>query len=218
MASSVESSSLDEPMPALTNRGTPVREASKKSKDKSKQQQQKSSRSAAAAAKLPTTSNKKAAASGKPPVVPKKTSNEDTKKKGVGKKKKREDESKAKKPPNYTQEEDLYLCKAYVSVSTDPVKGTGQKGSDFWDAVAAKFATIRDEESEVQVVGCVRDGTSILNRFQRQIQRSVNKYNKYYKQHKDLNPSGWNEEKFVQAAADTYLEVEGHPFKWQHCI
>ena len=33
---------------------------------------------------------------------------------------------------NYTSDKDLYLCKAWVSVSTDPIKGANQKGETFW--------------------------------------------------------------------------------------
>ena len=177
--------------------------------------------------------NKSNNQSGKPPLAPKKGSdnnNKKSKKAPVQKKKAstaKGKKSKVKKEivaatttkaPNYTTEEDLFICKAFVSVSTDPTHGTNQKGDDFWSKVAVKFADLQATESEVEVVGHTRDGDSIMNRFQRQIQRAVNKFNKYYKEHKEVNPSGWNEEKFIQAATDSFLEHEGKPFKWQNCI
>ena len=46
----------------------------------------------------------------------------------------------------------------------------------------------------------------------------MNIYNKYYKEKKALNPSGWKEEDLVKAAADSFAETEGKPFKWDHCV
>ena len=39
--------------------------------------------------------------------------------------------AKKKREPNYTDVEDLALCKAYANVSTDPIHGTHQKGALF---------------------------------------------------------------------------------------
>ena len=52
---------------------------------------------------------------------------------------------------NYTREEDELICKAFVSVTTDPVKGASQKGSTFWQAVHRKFYLPFDEEASMQV-------------------------------------------------------------------
>jgi hypothetical protein len=199
-------------------------------------------RAAAASKGLPTAKNKAIAddkkksnknkktsssqRSGKPPLPPKRgqaVSNNNKKKAGQQKKKAEKKAAAAAatatyKAPNYTTEEDLIICKAFVNVSTDPTAGTNQKADDFWSKVAVKFTDLQATESEVEVVGHTRDADSIMNRFQRQIQKAVNKFNKYYKEHKEINPSGWNEEKFIQAATDSYLEHEGRPFKWQHCI
>lgn len=123
-----------------------------------------------------------------------------------------------KRPPNFTSEEDLFLCKAYVNVSTDPTVGTGQKGATFWDRVQEKFTSIVEEESEVKVLCATRDSQSLMNRWQRHIMRHVNKFNKYYKQHKTPPKSGWNEEQYIKAASDRYLEMEGKQFKWSHCM
>ena len=191
-------------------------------------------RAAAAAAGLPTTKNKtkkksmatastnnnKKATIGKPPVAPKKKSNNKSKKAAAKVKEEVATAAAAaiRGKKNYTEEEDLFLCRAYVSVSTDPTVGTNQKGEDFWNKVALKVSDLKNTESEVQIVGCHRTGESIMNRWQRQIMKAVNKWNKYYKEHKDVNPSGWNEEKFIEAANDSFLQFEGHPFKWAHCI
>jgi hypothetical protein len=50
-----------------------------------------------------------------------------------------EEKAKKKREPNYTDIEDLSLCKAYANVSTDPVHRTHQKGSTFWNAIKEKY-------------------------------------------------------------------------------
>jgi hypothetical protein len=64
-----------------------------------------------------------------------------------------------------------------------------------------------------------RDTESLRNRFQRQFQKKMNVYNKYYKQVKECPPSGVNtEEEFKKVAADTYRDAEGHAFPFHHCV
>jgi hypothetical protein len=63
--------------------------------------------------------------------------------------------AKKKREPNYTDVEDLALCKAYANVSTDPIHGTHQKGSTFWNAIKAKYDIFLPEvnkEHEVKLV------------------------------------------------------------------
>jgi hypothetical protein len=115
--------------------------------------------------------------------------------------------------------EDLYLCKAYVSVSTDPITGTGQKASDFWEKVAAKFREIKDTNTESEViVEHNRDADSLVHMFQRQIQKQVNTFNKFYVEQKIPLKSGWTEEMYIEAAAETFGEVHDSPFRFKECI
>lgn len=209
------------PMPPLgpRTRSTPVRtSAIAASAGIQEQSTTKTKRSL----KLPT--NKKGVKGGKPPPVPpanRKKAPPATAAKQAKKKKAANKEAPppaSKRPPNFSNDEDLFICKAFVNVSTDPTVGTGQKGKDFWDKVQAKFREIQTEEAEVEVVGNTRTPHAIMNRWQRHIMPSMNKYNKYYKQHKDLNHSGWKEEDYIKAAAETYLEIMGQPFKWSHCV
>ena len=78
--------------------------------------------------KLPTSRNKKTKATmpKKRKAAPSSASSTETK-------------SKKKKKPNYTDVEDLALCKAYANVSTDPIHSTHQKGSCFWNEIKVKY-------------------------------------------------------------------------------
>jgi hypothetical protein len=93
----------------------------------------------------------------------------------------------SEKPPNYTPEDDLWLFIAYVNISTDPRKRANQKGAQFWEHVARQCAAIREadllemekdeKDDDDPVVWVERNGDSVMNRFQRTIQRQVNKFN-----------------------------------------
>jgi hypothetical protein len=92
----------------------------------------------------------------------------------------------SEKPPNDTPEEDLWLCKAYANISSDPRKGANKKELSS-GSVARQFAAFRgayllkiekdEKDDDDQVVWVERIGDSVMNRFQRTIQRQVKKFN-----------------------------------------
>ena len=53
-----------------------------------------------------------------------------------------------RKVPNYTVEEDVLLCKAWVSCSTDETKGKDRKGTVFWNEVKEKFDQLAAQEDD----------------------------------------------------------------------
>ena len=115
---------------------------------------------------------------------------------------------------NYTAEEDLALCKAWVSVSTDPIVGANQKGETFWKAVHKKMYVIYQEDAEVVVMN-KRSWESVKNRFQKTIHTTVQKFNGYYKQAVEKNESGWTTAMYLDAAMKVWLQMEGRPYKFQ---
>ena len=126
--------------------------------------------------------------------------------------------AKAARPKNFdVAKEDLYLCQAYVNVSTDPTIGNNQKGDVFWNKVASKFAELRKADSDFDGWP-ERDGSAVMNRFKRQIQKNTLLYNSYYARVKAKNKSGTNEVDYIQQAASDFLEAKGRPFPWTHCI
>ncbi|XP_039806831.1 uncharacterized protein LOC120670750 [Panicum virgatum] len=44
---------------------------------------------------------------------------------------------------NYSQEEDIQLCKSWISISNDAITGTDQSGKTYWERIAAHFHNFR---------------------------------------------------------------------------
>jgi hypothetical protein len=63
-----------------------------------------------------------------------------------------------------------------------------------------------------------RDSESLKNGFQRQIQKKMNVYNRYYKLVKECPPSGTTEEEWYKIAGDNYRDAEGHAFPFLQCV
>jgi len=133
---------------------------------------------------------------------------------------------KAEKPvksssSHFSEVEDWLLTKAYLSVSEDPVKGTDQKGDEFWLNVFQKFKILYDECDEIEVKVLNWSSSSLQNRWQRQIQRDINSFNAIYRSLKKQNPSGWNDDKFMEEATKEWVEKYGGPkkgFRFTRCL
>jgi hypothetical protein len=133
-----------------------------------------------------------------------------------------EKKAKKKREPNYTDIEDLSLCKAYANVSTDPVHGTHQKGSTFWNAIKEKYDIFLPEvnkEQEVEMVNLPeRNCDSLEQRYNKTIKKIMHKWNGYYKKAKSPLKSGWTEDMYREHACQLYNIAEGKPFKLEHCV
>jgi hypothetical protein len=71
---------------------------------------------------------------------------------------------------NWTKQEDVFLCIAFVNVSEDPVVGTGQKSKEFWSRVNKMFKELvkkRSSELEEWVRNTNREETSMQKLFQK---------------------------------------------------
>ena len=119
---------------------------------------------------------KKPKLTGQPPKAPA------TKAVTAGKKKKTKKEIKAEekaaymaagyrnKPPNFTPDEDVFLSRAFVSVSSeDGTVGTDQSGDVFWKFMVKFTELYYKLESEIVVEGPPRPHGALLTRFQRHI-------------------------------------------------
>ena len=126
-----------------------------------------------------------------------------------------------RKAPNFTLDEDVFLCKAYVAASEDPRKGTDQSAEDFWKTVLMYYNSLRekenDQKSDDEVLLIERDASKIKGRFMKEIQPKVNKFNfKYLKPALDLFPSGVKD--IVKYACEEWKKVEGKGTKVFHLV
>ena len=117
----------------------------------------------------------------------------------------------------FTEEEDLFICKAFVNCTTDSIRGADQKGDDFWKRVHEKLYVLYNEEAEVAIEK-KWSWKSVRNRFQKTIAKSVQKFNGYYKQVVHKEKSGWTPQMYIDSAKEVWLSLEGKPFKFGDCV
>jgi No apical meristem-associated C-terminal domain len=123
------------------------------------------------------------------------------------------------RPPNYSEDEDFLIACAYVNVTVDPIKGVGQKSDNFWTRVHDRFVILSQKhniENGIEIP--FRNKESIEQRWKKKISKSVQLWNKFYRQVKSVERSGWNEEKYIEEAGNLYLSEIGEPFKYAKCV
>jgi hypothetical protein len=218
--SSSSSTSEDDEMQTPTKEGT-----------KSKVRMMPDCKAKSAAAKKAAAAAKKAASKTKKKKAPPRSSNKrKTAATTSSSKKKRKktdasldsaEKAKKKREPNYTEMEDQALCQAYVNVSTDPIHGTHQKGSTFWNAIKEKYELTLPEvmkEHEVELEMPEQNADSLEQRYNKTIKKTMNKWAGYYKKAKTPLKSGWTEEMYREHACELYNVGEGSAFKLAHCV
>jgi hypothetical protein len=122
-----------------------------------------------------------------------------------------------KKRAKFTDEEDIILCKAWKNTSQSPITGTNQSGAQFWLLIKEAYdALIANAEGGPYIE---RTQQSLLDRFQRNIQKEMNFFNGFYIQRKRLNESGKNDQdRIADAIEDFKLKMDGNKFRFPHCI
>ena len=97
----------------------------------------------------------------------------------------------------------------------DPIKGVGQKADTFQPRVHEKFLILSQKHfSDHDLEMPFRTKESIEQRWKKKISKSVQLWNKFYKQLKYINKSGWNEDKYIEEAGNLYLSEVGEAFKY----
>lgn len=117
--------------------------------------------------------------------------------------------SSSKRSKNFTSEEDMHLCSAYVNVSMNPAKGCDQKSDTFWSEIRDKF---------VELCGVVRSVASLKNRFTRHIGKDTQIYNGVFVRCKALQKSGENNEDLVRRALMLFKAENDRDFKYLTCL
>jgi len=54
---------------------------------------------------------------------------------------------KSTKKTNFSIEEDILLVKAWINTSINPIQGTDQKGSKFWDRIWMNYHENKKEDT-----------------------------------------------------------------------
>jgi hypothetical protein len=124
-----------------------------------------------------------------------------------------------KRQANYSEDEDYLIACAYVNVSVDPIKGVGQKADTFWTRVLEWYVILSEKylaDNGVEVP--VRNKDSIEQRWKKKISKSVQVWNKFYRQLKSAKRSGWNEDNYIEEAGNLFKEEVGKPFKYAKCV
>ena len=124
-----------------------------------------------------------------------------------------------KRQANYSEDEDYLIACAYVNVSVDPIRGVGQKSDTFWTRVLEKYVLLSEKYlSDNGVEIPVRNKESIEQRWKKKISKTIQVWNKFYKQVKSVPRSGWNEDDYIAEAGNLYREEVGEPFKCAKCV
>ena len=129
----------------------------------------------------------------------------------------KKEKGKGAKMRNFTKEEDLFLSRAYVRVSLDPIRGNDQKSQDFWGHVYRTFLTLYKAEAEVQEEDMSgRTSDSIKSRFQRNIQKDVIEFCAICTT--ELMRSGESQEDFLGRMDLIFAQRKNKPFRFRHCL
>ena len=98
---------------------------------------------------------------------------------------------------------DINLAKSWVSISTDPITGNGQKGDTFWDRIAEDF--------NKHSTPSPRSAQSLMNWWS-SLHAKISKFCGHHADIMQLNPSGKMMDKIIDDALELYKEIEGSSF------
>lgn len=103
------------------------------------------------------------------------------------------------KGTNWTDEEDVALCRAYMTVSEDRETGSSQSRRSLWESVAKEYDEITPDGS------IVRPAKGLQSRYQ-SISRAATKFESLYQQVLKLQPSGMNEADMIERAQRNFRD------------
>ena len=132
--------------------------------------------------------------------------------------------SKKKTPPsltstrnkNFTIEEDVFLCKAFMCTSHDPIKGVGQRKETLWANCKERYDELVRQEGKPGLTN--RTPEALCNRWKNNIQKKVGKFLPYIRRIVKQNPSGANMDDMMKLATEAHLEEMGYPFTLHACV
>lgn len=105
----------------------------------------------------------------------------------------------AKRSGNYTQQEDIQLCKSWQSISMDPIIGNEQPGRAYWKRIADHYHENRDFESD-------RNANSLEHRWSA-LQKHCMKFQACFEQVERRHPSGVPYKEHVSSLPDQLYKL-----------
>jgi No apical meristem-associated C-terminal domain len=121
------------------------------------------------------------------------------------------------KGKNFTEEEEMQLCRSYLYVGKDSINGTSQKSTTFWERLTKHFNDARPEGSEQRPYRSLECKWSL-------IQHDVAKFCGSIAAVRDLCRSGSNADDELEDALKLYQQThttkgvrDNKPFKFVHC-
>ena len=117
---------------------------------------------------------------------------------------------------NFTKDDQMTLCHAWLDVSEDPLVGTDQCSANFWAKVAAAFNRSMSESGNGDRY---REPNSIQLHWRDILQKSVNKLCGAYAKAKHVEKSGYTEQDYIDLAMKIYSDSmpKQQAFKHLHC-
>ena len=117
---------------------------------------------------------------------------------------------------NFTKDDQIALCHAWLDMSEDPLVGTDQCSSDFWAKVAVNFNKSMEDSGNVNRS---REPNGIQLHWRDILQKSVNIFCGAYAKSKHVEKSGYTEQDYIDLALKIYSDSmpKQQAFKLIHC-
>ncbi|KAL2930108.1 Glutathione S-transferase T3, partial [Bienertia sinuspersici] len=104
---------------------------------------------------------------------------------------------------------DIDLCKSWITILKDPIKGNDQTKELYWRNIAEYYNTWKKEEPEIPI--------DKLSNHWFKMSADVSRFNGCYIQVKDSHPSGHNDEDIINKAKILFTKrYEGRKFSYIH--
>jgi hypothetical protein len=113
-----------------------------------------------------------------------------------------------KKAPNYTEHEDVEICRAWIQISEDPAVGTHQQGDTFWQRVSSNYHEVITSPS--RPFGSLKKRWALL-------QARINKFRACVNQVEQFNESGALAEDQLNRALRLFSRDQNTHFKDLRC-
>lgn len=117
---------------------------------------------------------------------------------------------------NFSEEEDLFVAKAYVSATENNIGGADQSSLVFQQSMANKFNLLCQQSG--QSVTEHRTPSNLYVRWTKQIRRDTVLFLRHYKTHQENPGSGWNNKDIMDAAMEDFKTENGKAFRFPKCV